>query len=492
MSTEFCCLEDNDWTPFLNDKLDQTHPLVRKLRLLDPSAAADHLRDDPFTLSLADVDMDEHERVHKQRKLVFHAMGCSGDPQHPAPQDAIATAMAEQLKQNDPPSFLYHLGDIAYKLEEEDENHKDECADPVTADEHGGGGQGAVELDQPQLYDREFYAAYRGYDRRIFAVPGNHDGKYKLDKDSGKLKLKQSSMWHFLVNFCAPTAQASPDDSQSSGRPTMVQPYPYWLLDTPVAYIIGLYANVSNGGNLDDPASQNPSDGPQFRWLVNRLKMVKHRNEHRKTNGLLPKAVLLAMHYPPYSGAPNFLYRGDPRLSKSKNTGDKIVKYANAKPLGTVLQQAFQESGQRPDAVFSAHAHLYQRLTYTYEDRSQVPYLIVGSGGHSPVEQLAKGCAPRSHAAEVTPPPLPAVCPDGLNLGNDRVEVSSYNDRDFGFLRIMVDEARRQLTGEFCAVTVDHPAHATYPDWSQPRADTPQNPIRYDHFILDMDSHTLV
>ena len=31
----------------------------------------------------------------------------------------------------------------------------------------------------------------------------------------------------------------------------MVQPYVYWCLDTPLAYFIGLYTNVPEGGLID-------------------------------------------------------------------------------------------------------------------------------------------------------------------------------------------------------------------------------------------------
>ncbi len=30
----------------------------------------------------------------------------------------------------------------------------------------------------------------------------------------------------------------------------MIEPYVYWRFDTPLAYIIGLYTNVVNGGML--------------------------------------------------------------------------------------------------------------------------------------------------------------------------------------------------------------------------------------------------
>ena len=63
-----------------------------------------------------------------------------------------------------------------------------------------------------------------------------------------------------------------------------------------------------------------------------------------------------------------------------------------------VLQEAFAQAGQIPDAIFSAHAHLYQRITVAYADGSdetiqQVPCFIVGCGGHTQLELMATKCA---------------------------------------------------------------------------------------------------
>src|SRR5580704_13606117 len=50
--------------------------------------------------------------------MTFHMVGCSGDPGHPKPGLAVAGGMAAQITAPVgpalAPSFLYHLGDIAY------------------------------------------------------------------------------------------------------------------------------------------------------------------------------------------------------------------------------------------------------------------------------------------------------------------------------------------------------------------------------------------
>ena len=110
---------------------------------------------------------------------------------------------------------------------------------------------------------------------------------------------------------------------------------------------------------------------------------IEEACHHRKEDD--GRAVLRAIHYPPFSGASNFPERGNPNLGPTKHT--RVLK-----PLAKILQEAFKASKLYPDAVFSAHAHHYQRLTYRCADGREIPYLIVGSGGHAPVESLAERC----------------------------------------------------------------------------------------------------
>ena len=231
----------------------------------------------------------------------------------------------------------------------------------------------------------------------------------------------------------------------------MRQPYPYWRLSTPYAYILGLYSNIANGGILDDPSQ--PEQQPQYRWLVAQLADMKRRNARRKQR----KAILLAVHYPPFSGASNFDQRGEPTLGPTNAT--------SARPLAAVLRQAFDESGQRPDAVFSAHAHLFQRLTYRHADGWEIPYVIAGSGGHGPVESLWERCdktkAPRKK------PPFAAMAPIGLKLpAHDTARVVAYNDSSFGFMRVTVGaniSAGRVLHGRWeCGLRSRIPSVSTW------------------------------
>lgn len=398
---------------------------------------------DQFTLKLKDVDAGADDRIRTDGAMTFHVVGCSGDFSNHLPQALVASAMAAQVRDPGPmgghglparpASFFYHLGDVVYKPDGND-------------DEKDGGNEDTDSTDQQQMYSCQFYCPNTGYGRFIFAIAGNHDGKLSKQPD-------KSAIDHFLLNFCATDKGKSPDNKVDN-RAAMVQPYVYWRLSTPFAYIIGLYGNIANGGMLDDPA--NKSNRPQYDWLVAQLADIKQRNARNTP----PKAIVLAVHYPPYSGASNFAQRGDPTLGPTSGA-------LNACPLGYWLQQAFVESGQRPDAIFSAHAHLYQRLTFCDADGWELPYLIAGSGGHSPVENMWTACDGTMGQPQSVP--FDAILPKGSNLApGQSVRVAAYNDQAFGFLRVTI--AARKLAGEFFTVEA-------------------QGLTLSDAFVLDMDTH---
>jgi acid phosphatase type 7 len=395
--------------------------------------------DDELRLRLKDVDADESRTIKQRGAMGFHALGCSGFYQNQEPGKRVAGAMADQISKPKayggtrdavPASFLFHLGDLAYK----DEN-------PTNVEAK----------DQALIYNAQFYAQYTKYSREIFAIPGNHDGK------SSKHQSK-SGIEHFQENFCDPARGRSPDNT-TDRRKAMCQPYPYWRLETPITTIIGLYTNDINAGQLDDPMSDGQ---PQYRWLVKTLAEIKQRTER--------KALILALHYPPYSGGANFRERGDPNLGPTPRRGQ-------LQPLAVLLRQAYAETNQYPDVVLSAHAHLYQRITYQHADGREIPYMIVGSGGHPPVENLFETCT--KGVLERRPPPLDLVLPPGSDLPNgDTAKVVAYNDTDFGFARITVDINENTLTGEF---------FTAFSSGATPQA----VPALADAFVLDLKKHRL-
>ena len=407
--------------------------------------------------------------------MTFHIVGCSGDPKLTGPGLAVAAGMASQIANPGggtavAPSFFYHLGDIAYTKSGSD----------MTG----------------SLWNTQFYKQYSSYaDGKtplpIFAIAGNHDGNTGTAPDT--------EIGHFLQNMCGTATQVSPDN-QTDKRTETAQPYPYWRLDTPLAYIIGLYTNVSNGGLLDDPSVYNstglpntyPQDcGPQFSWLVDQLNYCKEQNA-----GGTPRAVLLALHYPPYNGALDFEQRGNPTWGNDN-------AYPDVLPIAMMLEMAYTLSGQIPDAVFSAHAHLYQRLTVNYTDSSgapiqQVPHMVAGCGGHTQLELMSAVCTPPPATQSSFPaapfnlftqgtPPVNLTAPE-----NATVIVESYYDgtnqeyQPYGFLRVTLTPgtatAHPLLVCQFY----------TTPCNSSGDPVTPGAVVQADSFLLDLATHMLL
>ncbi len=140
-----------------------------------------------------------------------------------------------------------------------------------------------------------------------------------------------------------------------------------------------------------------------------------------------------------------------------------------------LLQEAFHESGQYPDAVFSAHAHHYQHLTYHQAGGRQIPCLIVGGGGNAPIEPIAATCGGQHGDAPMTPCTI--VLPTKMTLPTrDRAQLVAYNSVDFGFLRVTLDG--KTLTGEHFAA------------YSEAR-DPARLPVLDDFFTLDLSKHTV-
>ena len=188
----------------------------------------------PLILKLKDVDAKLSSDIKDAEVMSFHVTGCTGHYGNHQPGRAVARAMASQIadprsgggsETTKPAAFFFHLGDIIYK--------DTDSSNPERA-------------DMQKLFNEQFYETYAGYPQEIFAVPGNHDSKIK-DKEG------KSAIDHFIANFCAPDRHIA-SDNLSSQRKTMIQPYPYWVFRTPLAFFVCLYANDVNGGQLDDPA----------------------------------------------------------------------------------------------------------------------------------------------------------------------------------------------------------------------------------------------
>jgi hypothetical protein len=267
------------------------------------------------------------------KKISFHAVGDTGAAKVNSFQTArqaleneasVAEAMARDVHAGGAsgPAFFFHLGDVVYNF-----------------------GEG-------QYYYDQFYAPFRGYDRPIFAIPGNHDGMVFGDQPD---LPRVPTLTAFLRNFCAekpaPSADAGP-----IVRSTMDQPGVYFTLDAPFVSIVGLYTNV-----LESPGVISSQDGAyptlagdeQLHFLEAELKRLA---PPRKAG---ERAVIVACHHPPAS---------------------IDASHGGSSGLADDIDTASRAAGFWPDVVLSGHAHLYQRFTRRVDGR-EIPYVVAGSGG---------------------------------------------------------------------------------------------------------------
>jgi hypothetical protein len=167
----------------------------------------------------------------------------------------------------------------------------------------------------------------------------------------------------------------------SAERRTVPQPNVYWTLEHEWLTIVGLYTGVPEGGVLS---------AEQAHWLVSELKAAR-------TEGTL----ILAMHHPVYSAD---------------------TAHGSNLALGQALDACFEQAGRSPDAVFSAHAHNYQRFSRVHGGRT-IPYIVAGSGGFHELHRLGYGI-----------PDTPAYF-----AGLPGLTLEAYQHSAFGFLTVTVD-----------------------------------------------------
>ena len=255
-------------------------------------------------------------------------------------------------------------------------------------------------------YFPQFYQPYEHYPKPIIAIPGNHDA----DRfDRGKLVNLEPSLAPFVRNFCAAAPGIVTAEAREATRTAMTQPNVYFTLNTPFATIIGLYTNVPEGGVVE----------PEQRdWFAGELAAAD------KT---IP--LLVAMHHPIHS----------------------LDQYhSGSKPMAAMLAAAIAASRRRPDMVFAAHVHNYQRFTITgvggAHDAGITPFIVAGNGGYHNLHKMA-----RDGGQDIS---TPYRAPE-----EDHVILEAYVDDRFGFLRLDIHDDMIELA----AMTVPRPAEK----WSQ-------------------------
>jgi calcineurin-like phosphoesterase family protein len=300
----------------------------------------------PSSLSLGDfVDASVMAAISSAKEVVFHAVGDTGaakvgqgqtEATAIAQEAGVADAMAREVQAAgpNPPAFFFHLGDVIYNF-----------------------GEGIYYYDQ-------FYEPFRGYDRPIFAIPGNHDGSVFGNSPDVP---QTPTLVAFLRNFCAATSGPSPD-SAGLVRSVMTQPGVFFTLDAPFVSVIGLYSNVLEGpGVISSQGGHYPVSDEQLSFLQSELTRLKPARQAGK------QGIVLALHHPP--------------LSVDSSHGGSTGASADIDSVCT-------KAGIWPDLVLSGHAHLYQRFTRNVGGK-QIPYVVSGSGGYAATApQTAAPAAP--------------------------------------------------------------------------------------------------
>jgi hypothetical protein len=261
--------------------------------------------------------------------MSFHLGGDTGAPVH-GMQQPIADTMSEDYDISDhtkSPAFFLHLGDVIYY-----EN-------------------------TTEGYHKQFYEPYKKYPGKIIAIPGNHDGEmFKYNEKNQPSTGQKFSLAAFIDNFCKPGAEV-PEAAATIYRQMVAQPGVYWWLNTQLIDIIGLYSNVSEGPGY----IVTTDDASQKNWLENTLKTIAAgRKETDKTH----KALLIAVHHPPFSAA----------------------GHESSKEMLHDIDECCKTAGILPDAFVSGHAHNYQHFERTVKCNGKsvtIPYFIVGDSGHN-------------------------------------------------------------------------------------------------------------
>jgi 3',5'-cyclic AMP phosphodiesterase CpdA len=252
------------------------------------------------------------------------------------------------------------------------------------------------------MYQPQFYVPYEHYAAKILAIPGNHDSNPQEDPNS---------IDAFEANFCAdsPKSDAALTNLLNSpNRAPTYQPGVYYRLDAPFAQILALF---SNGGEYEGVIRDNVAGNTQYEFLVEQLKEIKAARDGGKR-----LALIVATHHPPFSG-------GGGHSGSSHMLAD--------------LDAAFTEAGIGPDAVLSGHAHDYQRFTRTVQvggRQMEVPYIVVGTGGHGPIQPVKP-----NFQRQPVRTPVRGISPNG-------VEDHSLQQYFNGFGHLIVTVTDRVLT----------------------------------------------
>jgi hypothetical protein len=245
---------------------------------------------------------------------------------------------------------------------------------------------------EAQYYYDQFYEPYRDYPAPILAMAGNHDGMVAPGNNVATLAA-------FLENFCAPGFEVTPEAGGLS-RTAQIQPGVFYTFEAPFLRILTLYSNtLEDPGVIADPVIGDS----QLDYLKAALGRVK--------TDAFTGALIIAHHHPAYTAG---------------------SKHGWSETMLTQIDKACTAAGVWPHAVLSAHAHNYQRFTRAH-GQTQIPYIVCGNGGHN-VTRLSRG-----NSTVRVPSPLQ------ISGHADHVTFESYDDQDYGYLRVIVTKSQLRI-----------------------------------------------
>jgi hypothetical protein len=297
------------------------------------------------------------QTIQSAGQIVFHSVGDTGSVVGPGTQSLVADKMVSDFQEASAADVPVFLFHL---------------------------GDVVYYFGEATYYYDQFFEPYRNYPAPILAIAGNHDGIVYPNDTAVTLEA-------FLRNFCAGSIGPSPDSGGLS-RTTMIQPGVYYTFEAPFVRFIGLYSNVlEDPGVISDQSGTYPTlDQRQITFLTAALNRVKSEN--------YTGALIIATHHPAFTGG-------------SEHGGSPLML--------ADIDGACQATGVWPHAVFSGHAHNYQRYTRTISG-NQIPYLVAGCGGHSPLSKMRSTLR--------TPYQI-----------DDTLTLESYDDTDYGYLRVVVN-----------------------------------------------------
>lgn len=296
-------------------------------------------------------------------QIVFHCVGDTGSAKGPETQNLVSDKLLTDFHEANPAD----VPSFFYHL-----------------------GDVVYYFGEAAYYYDQFYEPFRDYPAPIIAIPGNHDGVV-YPGDPAK------SLAAFVRNFCTASPERSPD-AGGLLRTTMTEPGVYFTLEAPFVRILGLYSNaLEDPGVISDEGGRYPGlDRRQVDFLTAALQRIRAEK--------FPGAVIIATHHPPFTGASS--HGGSPGMLAD-------------------IDSACEAAGVWPHAVFSGHAHNYQRYTRTVADMS-IPFIVAGCGGHSPLSHM-RGPWRTPYRIDST------------------LTLNSYDDTDYGYLRVVVSAATLRI-----------------------------------------------